>query len=333
MRRDRSPRRGAAGLGARFDRVRPERRGGAHFKRRYKSICLQLLEYFINLLQTLTYHPQLDQRARANQTILRKLDQARDQHRRCKGGWLPARNQPLLESLNRDPEEDSEIAETIVLSETESEDPSGPQEREDISGVWQGGRYTSVRVTSSNPLLRRGPASSSRGSSSSTPRTVVEQWDQLHQGTWITPSDSRVKVSDRVVVSIDWHQVLDIKRQSQGNIRPSPPYTLLPEYEGWIRELKSKGVVVIVNSYCCSPAYRDSVQSLIAKYPGLFDYVITTTKRCEEGGKLWALQSIVHLATSRVIHFDDNLDILKEFVDYQSRVEDCTRRSPSKDLS
>ena len=146
---------------------------------------------------------------------------------------------------------------------------------------------------------------------------MVGQWDQLHQGTWITPSDSRVKVSGRVVVSIDWHQVLDIKRQKRGISRPSPPNTLLPEYESLIRELKSKGVVVIVNSYCCSPEYRDSVQSLTAKYPGLFDYVITTTKRCEEGGKLRALQSIVHLATSRIIHFDDNLDILKELVDYQ----------------
>ena len=54
--------------------------------------------------------------------------------------------------------------------------------------------------------------------------------------------------------SLDWHQVLDIKRHSRGTDRPSPPYTLLPEYEQLIRGLKDRGVAVLVCSYNCSPS-------------------------------------------------------------------------------
>ena len=82
-----------------------------------------------------------------------------------------------------------------------------------------------------------------------------------------------MKFSGQVIVSLDWHQVLDIKRHSRGTDRPSPPYTLLPEYERLIRGLKDRGVAVLVCSYTCSPVYRDQVQSLSWKYPDLFGHI------------------------------------------------------------
>ena len=100
------------------------------------------------------------------------------------GGWLPRKGEKIFERGESDL--DSELAESVhcISSSELEEDPrtrpsstpkpkARPREREDISGVRQGGRYSSVRVTSSNPLLRRDPASSSRGSSSSAPRITV----------------------------------------------------------------------------------------------------------------------------------------------------------------
>ncbi len=37
----------------RYFRVRAEKRGGKSFKRRFRSACLKLLTYFIDLLQSL----------------------------------------------------------------------------------------------------------------------------------------------------------------------------------------------------------------------------------------------------------------------------------------
>ena len=104
------------------------------------------------------------------------------------------------------------------------------------------------------------------GRGRTTPRPVWEAWDQAFAGTMITPSEPRVKFSGQVIVSLDWHQVLDIKRHSRGTDRPSPPYTLLPEYEQLIRGLKDRGVAVLVCSYTCkcteikSRACRGSIQ-------------------------------------------------------------------------
>ena len=72
MQRDRTPRKGAQ-LVSRFEKVRREKRGGKVFKRRYKSICLQVLEYFIGLLEFVVYHDQFDPRDRRNQIVLRRL--------------------------------------------------------------------------------------------------------------------------------------------------------------------------------------------------------------------------------------------------------------------
>ena len=57
---------------------------------------------------------------------------------------------------------DSGAAETVVLSSAESEvEPVGTLEP---SGVWSSGRYSSVRVTATNPLLRSTSSSSKAAS-------------------------------------------------------------------------------------------------------------------------------------------------------------------------
>lgn len=137
-------------------------------------------------------------------------------------------------------------------------------------------------------------------------------WGEIARGTVITPSEPQIKISGKVLVSLDWHQVLDVKRHSRGADRPWPEYTLLPEYEALIRSLKEKGVELVVCSYTHSPFYRDSVQSLSSKYPGLFTHVITTEQRCERGGKLHALLTIAHLSSCKVIHCDDAEEIVAE---------------------
>ena len=123
MQRDRTPRKGVQ-LVSRFEKVRREKRGGRVFKRRYKSICLQVLGYFIGLLEFVVYHDQFDPRDRRNQIVLRRLRQAEEQHQRCKRDILPLRDRPLLPRLPRHPyqpffeevQTDSEFAGTVWIS-------------------------------------------------------------------------------------------------------------------------------------------------------------------------------------------------------------------------
>ena len=392
MQRDRTPRKGAQ-LVSRFEKVRREKRGGKVFKRRYKSICLQVLEYFIGLLEFVVYHDQFDPRDRRNQIVLRRLRQAEEQHQRCKRDILPLRDRPLLPRLPRHPyqpffeevQTDSEFAETVWIS-SESEEEDVP------SGIWADpastarsssaslGAVSKTRpvirpavpkanpvvlrpavpkanpvahqpvvpkanpvvhrpvvpkanpvvhrpvVPKANPVVLRPSTAAASGSSASsgstgrgrtTPRPVWEAWDQAFAGTVITPSEPRVKFSGQVIVSLDWHQVLDIKRRSRGTDRPSPPYTLLPEYEQLIRGLKDRGVAVLVCSYTCSPVYRDQVQSLSWKYPDLFNHIITTENRGREGGKLSALQTITHFGSCHLVHIDDSDEVLDELERYR----------------
>ena len=350
----------------RFEKVRKEKRGGKAFKRS-------------------------STRDRRNQIVLRRLQQAEDQHQRCKSGILPYRDRPLLrhpyQPYVQDGETDSEFAETVwISSESEEEETTDP------SGVWadpvSSARTVLVSTSSVRPVIRptalvstssvrpvirpavpqtssarpvirpavpqtpsvrpvirpavpkassvrpvvirpaAARATSARptavtsetsGIRRTTSRPVQEAWDQAFAGTLITPSGQRVKFSGELVVSLDWHQVLDVKRHSRGTDRPSPPYTLLPEYEQLIRGLKDRGVVVLVCSYTCSPVYRDQVQSLAWKYPRLFDHIIITTeKRCREGGELSALQSITHLGSCKMVHFDDSEEVIEELESYRA---------------
>ena len=309
MQRDRTPRKGAQ-LVSCFEKIRS------------KSICLQVLEYFMGLLEFVVYHDQFDPRDRRNQIVLRRLRQAEEQHQRCKydlssaslGAVSKARPaiRPAVPKAN-----------SVVLRPAVPK--ANPVAHQPVVPKANPVVHRSV-VPKANPVVLRpstaaalglSVSSGSTGRGRTTPRPVWEAWDQAFAGTVITPSEPRVKFSGQVIVSLDWHQVLDIKRHSRGTDRPSPPYTLLPEYEQLIRGLKDRGVAVLVCSYTCSPVYRDQVQSLSWKYPDLFNHVITTESRGREGGKLSALQTITHFGSCHVVHFDDSDEVLDELERYR----------------
>ena len=52
-----------------------------------------------------------------------------------------------------------------------------------------------------------------------------------------------------------------------------------------------EGCIIVVNSYCCSPAYRAGVASVFGQ-TNLIDVCITTTDRTGVKGKLAALGAI-----------------------------------------
>ena len=149
----------AATLLARFNRVRREDRAGVTHFRRYKCAALNVLEHFLylcNLLANISY-PNTSRR------LLRRTNQIQQKIYLCQANKLPPRDECLLKRLEKEDEssddDDSILAETLVFtSESESELETIDQRH---TGVWASGRYTSVKVTSSNPLLRTNTAAAS----------------------------------------------------------------------------------------------------------------------------------------------------------------------------
>ena len=150
----------AATLLARFNRVRREDRAGVTHFRRYKCAALNVLEHFLylcNLLANISY-PNTSRR------LLRRTNQIQQKIYLCQANKLPPRDECLLKRLEKedessDDDDDSILAETLVFtSESESELETIDQQH---TGVWASGRYTSVKVTSSNPLLRTNTAAAS----------------------------------------------------------------------------------------------------------------------------------------------------------------------------
>lgn len=137
-------------------------------------------------------------------------------------------------------------------------------------------------------------------------------------GTLINPV-ATTKYVGRLILSIDWHQVLDICRTTGGNIHPDEPYTLIERYRRKLVQIKQHDsrIVLVVNSYTCAPYYRDSVHSLAQKYPGLFDHIVTTSDRTSRGGKAQALSSFCSLGRCCIVHFDDQKDVLDEFAGFR----------------
>eukprot|EP00438_Fugacium_kawagutii_P004929 Skav217268 [mRNA] locus=scaffold47:1631308:1631835:- [translate_table: standard] len=122
-----------------------------------------------------------------------------------------------------------------------------------------------------------------------------------------------------MLMSIDWHQVLDVCRTRAGDIRPSQPYTLIARYKGKLIQVKAfdPRILLVINSYTCVPYYRDSVHGLAQTYPGLFDHIITTSDRTSRGGKAHTLGTFISYKHCVIIHFDDQKDILNEFANFR----------------
>ena len=101
--------------------------------------------------------------------------------------------------------------------------------------IWAPGRFSNVRVTASNPLLRRTPrpptypppdrsgfsTASSSSSAARTSRSLELPW-----GVEISPIIPE-RTDHQWVLSIDWHQVLDTVRLDGGEVRRPGGYYIL----------------------------------------------------------------------------------------------------------
>ena len=295
-----------------FEKIRRENRAGKSWRRRYKAACLKVLEHLQFLYQTLiqSTHPN------SSRQVLQRAGQIDEAIRRCRADQLPKRSEPLLERLSAESDVDSEAVETVVLT-SESETEPVEETGRSASGVWGSGRYTAVRVTANNPLLRsssssvplpsstsiRAPSRPTSSSAASSSQPVV-----LPRGVDIVPLPNS-KVSARVVLSIDWHQVLDTVR-FPGQVQRPRGYYLLPQIANKLQELKQlvPDIVVVVNSYCHCQEYRTGVLSIPE---AVVDYRIVTDRKCGAGGKVDALLSIFE--AERIIHIDDNTEVCSEF--------------------
>ena len=224
------------------------------------------------------------------------------------GVFRPRRDQQVLPDLS-DSEVGSQVAEVIVIESSSEEErdprsvprsqrppePAGPPpgwapaSSSSRSSGFVSPRAT-VRVTSSNPLLRRlaEPASPEY-------KVIPIKWNILSAGVDIRPRELPAKLHHSLVFSIDWHGVLDIKR-SVGRprpVKPAIPYTLLAAYRERLERLKQLGVWLLINCCTNSPWFKNSVHSLADSYPNLFDFIVTTKSRRGEGGKFCALNHII----------------------------------------
>ena len=189
---------------------------------------------------------------------------------------------------------DSEAAETVAIT-SESE---GELEVVDHrpAGIWAPGRFSSVRVTASNPLLRRTPRPPTRpppprpptytpperigfstaSSSSSAARTSRSL--ELPWGVEINPIIPE-RTDHQWVLSIDWHQVLDTVRLDGGEVRRPGGYYILDCAKVRLQQLKLliPSLVICVNSYCHCAEYRQGVLSI--RDFECIDYRIVTRRR------------------------------------------------------
>ena len=270
-----------------FDRIHGEARGGRRWRRRFRSCCLQLLEHLQYLIQLLVHQTW----PRTSRSVLRRAGQIQDRLDQIRDGYTPERNQPLLERLERErgsSDEDSAAAETVVV--TSDSEIEAPRERTEIQGVWQSGRYTSVRITAANPLLRsRSSASASSANPVSSASASSANPVNLPWGAEIRPAISQ-KIQSQYVLALDWHQCLDVCRTWNGTLRPVG-YRILDIFQEKIAELRRifPDLCVIILSYCHAPEFRRGVLSVPES---CIDFRVVTDKKIGPLGKLAALKAI-----------------------------------------
>ena len=296
-----------------FRRARQHSRGGKNQRRRLKGLCCGLLRFLIHLCTEIIGAQPV------NSSYFRRREQAEERLRQVlEENWLPRRDQPLLE-LAEEEELESEIGEVVDISSDEEEGATRSAEPSGASGAIVSS-LAGVRVTSSNPLIRRASSSATLATSAAAADPipyVSKPWGNLIRGVSVRPGDCQFRFHHSVVISVDWHQVLDVKRSSSRFAeRPDPSYSLLDCYRWKLESLKRQGAVLIINSYTCSAWYKSCVHSVAERYPGLFDLIITTSKRTGVGGKLWTLCQLLDTSTCATIHIDDSSEILEEIGEY-----------------
>ena len=147
----------------------------------------------------LTEHPNYNPYDPSSWALVERQAQAQERLDWLRNGWAPRRHEELLPAK----EDDQILVDTFIAQ------PSLVTTAARVQSVLssQGAR---VRIGPNNPLLSLAPRPSNR---------VQTAWDQIESGTSVAPGGS-VKYSGRLVVSLDWHQVLDIKRTGSRIVRP-----------------------------------------------------------------------------------------------------------------
>ena len=308
MHRDHRSRSRSASAVNRFLRVRAERRGGRSYKRRFKSACLSLLTYFIELLQTLQNSPGFDIYDPRNRHLIQRADQAWAARQRIRDNqWTPTRFEVLLPRLDTAEDEvDSIVAESLAVtsvsgSEVEEVSASGPVNRPSsaTSAPSAPSTLASVRVSRSNPLLNQRVAVPTR-------ILQVSKIEVLPQVEW--------KYDRKTIVSLDWHQVLDTLRFADYTERPSG-YDLTTSVRDLLQTVKQSipNCIVLVNSYCCAEGYRQGVLSIQPRFPHLVDHCITTSERCGQCGKLSALGHLCS-PSCKIIHSAKSFFVERQYI-------------------
>ena len=295
----------------RFRKVKSENRAGTGWQRRLKSAALTLLEYISNLFVQLLAHPDLDRSSNsARAAVYRKRQIDRRAQEIRDNVFRPSRAVPLLTGLSsnlsfnrefqpsvatRDEEIESVVADTIAITEVSTEESSEPIE---IQGVFV-------------PQPEE------------PPQPEVPFPDLRGFGIDIRPLP-QYQYKEKVIISIDWHQVCDCIRLQYKSLRPVG-YTIVPQLERAIQKVRETFVncLVILVSYCCSGGFRNGVLS-IADLPNCpFDHVVVTAERVKTGGKAFFLGQFAQRSCA-LCHLDDSAEIAIEFQEASERHHNIT---------
>ena len=142
-----------------YRKIRGAKRGGKVHKRRLKSICARLLERLIQLVDLVLQEFSVGNRSHGDPSAefyRSRKSQAIERLNEVRQGWLPRRDEYILE-FSRCEELESELASPIALSSDSEEEVQEPE------GVWR------------DPLVPSIVSSTASGSSGHQPPRVPQQ--------------------------------------------------------------------------------------------------------------------------------------------------------------
>ena len=126
------------------------------------------------------------------------------------------------------------------------------------------------------------------------PQHLEQQSFHLIRVACVRQGNCQLPLHQSVVISIDWHQVLDVKNHPLDLCADRVQTHSIFDFYCWKFEaLKQQGAVFIINSYTCSAWYISGVHSVAERHPGWFDLVTTAGAGTGVGGKLWTPCSIL----------------------------------------
>ena len=292
-----------------YRKCKVQKRGGDKHRRRLKGVRCGLLRFLIQLCIEIVQNcssatdPRIDIYKKRQRQAERRLQEVID-------GWLPRRDENILD-LGEDSEAESEIREEVAISSEEEEEE---QEPETLAGVWfdsssdLSSRIRSApRISASNPLLVRSHQQQQRQQQQLVNHALLER-----HGVRCNP-EVRYKL-EGLVISLDWHQVCDTVRTQFKTLRTSGDwYYILDPIRERLTYLRSLSipVTVFILSYNHSEKYSQLVQNLWPWEQDFIDVAVTTRERTGRGGKVWAIEHLCK-ENSKVWHVDDNIDICRE---------------------